>query len=75
MILSKYSWINAVFVCLMSAFYSFIFIFTSDHIEFLGVLSKSKTLQSDFWNGWATFIREGKMKYVGYVIISLTIII
>ncbi|HOJ12615.1 MAG TPA: hypothetical protein PK733_18780 [Clostridiales bacterium] len=28
--------------------YSFIFIFTSNHIEFLRLLSKGKTLQSDF---------------------------
>lgn len=73
--LLKNSLVNAVFVGLMSACYSFLFIFTSNHIEFLQLLSKSKTLQSDFWNGWSDFIRAGNMKYIGYVIIILTLII
>lgn len=67
--------INAIFISFMSAIYSFLFIFTSNHIEFLRLLSKGKTLQSDFWNGWSDFIREGNMRYIGYVIIFLTFII
>lgn len=66
---------NAVFIGLMSAIYSFLFIFTSNHIEFLRLLPNTNTLQSDFWNGWSAFIREGNMKYIGYVIIILTLII
>jgi hypothetical protein len=66
---------NAVFVGFMSAIYSFLFIFTSNHIEFLRLLSKSKTLQSDFWNGWSDFIKAGNMKYIGYIMIGLTLII
>lgn len=71
----KHPIINMIFIIIMSTVYSFLFIFTSDHIEFLRLTSKSKTLQSDFWNGWSDFIREGNMKYLGYIIIGLTIII
>lgn len=73
--LLKHSMINALFVGLMSAVYSFLFIFTSNHIEFLRLLSKSKTLQSNFWNGWSDFIRAGNMKYLGYIILGLTLVI
>lgn len=71
----KHSIINMIFIIIMSTVYSFLFIFTSDHIEFLRLTSKSKTLQSDFWNGWSAFIREGNMKYLGYIIIGLTMVI
>ena len=67
--------VNAIFIGFMSAIYSFIFIFTSNHIEFLRLLSKGKTLQSDFWNGWSDFIRVGNMRYIGFAIIILTLII
>ncbi len=71
----KHSIINVFFIGLMSATYSFIFIFSSDHVEFLNLLSKSKTLQSDFWSWWSDFIRSGNMKYIGYAIIGLTLTI
>ncbi|HHU77156.1 MAG TPA: hypothetical protein GXZ24_09760 [Firmicutes bacterium] len=73
--LLRHSAVNALFIGLMSAIYSFLFIFTSGHIEFLRLLSKSKTLQSGFWNVWSDFIRAGNMKYIGYMIIALTLII
>jgi len=73
--LLKNSVVNAIFIGLISAVYSFLFIFISNHIEFLSLLSQSKTLNSKFWNGWSNFIRAGNMKYIGYLIISLTIII
>ena len=66
--------INAMFIVLMSVVYSFLFIFTSNHIEFLGLISNDNTLQSKFWNGWSEFIRAGNMKYVGYSIIILAFI-
>ena len=44
----KHPIVNAMFISLMSAVYSFLFIFTSNHIEFLRLLSNSDTLQSDF---------------------------
>lgn len=73
--LLKHPVVNAVFIGLMSALYSFLFIFTSNHIEFQRLLSKSKTLQSEFWNWWSDFIRVGNMRYIGYAIIILTLII
>lgn len=78
MTLLKHPIINILFISFMSAIYSiysFIFIFTSNHIEFLGLLSHSKTLQSNFWNGWSDFISAGNMKFIGYLIISLTFLI
>lgn len=71
----KHPIINAVFVGLISAIYSFVFIFTSKHVEFSRMLSKSKTLQSYFWNEWSGFIRVGNMKYIAYIIIGLTLTI
>lgn len=59
----------------MSAIYSFLFIFTSNHMEFTGLLPKTETLQSPFWNAWSDFIKVGNMKYIGYVIIVISIII
>lgn len=73
--LLKHSIGNATFIALMSAVYSFLLILTSNHIEFLRLLANSSTLQSDFWNGWSDFIRAGNMKYIGYAIIILTLII
>jgi len=67
--------VNAVFIGLMSVVYSFLFIFTSNNIEFLRLMSKSKTLQSHFWNWWSDFIKAGNMKYIGFTIISLTLTI
>lgn len=64
-----------IFITFMTAIYSFIFIFTSEHVEFLGLLSNNETLNSAFWNGWSNFIKTGKMKFIGYLIISLTIAI
>lgn len=72
--LLKHSIVNAIFIGSMSAVYSFLFIFTSNHIEFLRLFSNTNTLQSDFWNSWSDFIRVGNMKYVGYAIIVLTLI-
>ena len=33
------------------------------------------TLQSPFWNSWSSFIEAGNMKYLGYTMIALTVII
>ena len=71
----KHPIVNAMFISLMSAVYSFLFIFSSNHTEFLRLLSNSDTLQSDFWNGWSDFIKVGNMRYIGYAIIILTLVI
>jgi heme exporter protein D len=67
--------INILFISFMSAIYSFIFIFTAGHMEFISILSHSKTLDSDFWNSWSDFLRTGNMKFIGYLIIGLTVVI
>lgn len=73
--LVKHSSFNLMFLVVMSFLYSFLFIFTSNHLEFTRLLSKNSTLSSSFWNSWSDFIRTGNMKYVGYFIIVFTIII
>lgn len=67
--------INILFISFMSAIYSFIFIFTSGHMEFVSILSHGRTLNSGFWNGWSDFLRTGNMKFIGYLIIGLTAVI
>ena len=67
--------VNAIFVSLLSICYASIFIITSGHMEFTRLLSHSKTLKSDFWNGWSAFIEAGNMKYIGYLILVLAAII
>jgi len=59
----------------MSAIYSFIFIFTAGHMEFISILSHSRTLDSGFWNGWSDFLKTGNMKFIGYIIIGLSAVI
>ena len=67
--------INILFISFMSAIYSFIFIFTAGHMEFISILSHGKTLDSSFWNGWSDFLRTGNLKFIGYLIIGLTVVI
>lgn len=71
----KHPAINILFISFMSAIYSFIFIFTSGHMEFISMLSHGRTLDSDFWNGWADFLITGNMKFIGYLIIGLSAVI
>jgi len=73
--LVKHSSFNLTFLVVMSFLYSFLFISTSNHLEFTRLLPKTTTLNSPFWNSWSNFIRAGNMKFVGYFIILLTIII
>ena len=71
----KHSFFNLMFLVVMSFLYSFLFISTSNHLEFTRLLSKNTTLSSPFWNSWSDFILAGNMKFVGYFIITLTIVI
>lgn len=75
MSLLKYPIINIIFIGFMSAIYSFIFIFTAGHMEFIGILLHGETLNSAFWNGWSNFLRTGNMRFIGHLIIGLTIAI
>jgi uncharacterized MnhB-related membrane protein len=67
--------ISTLFISVISAFYAFLFIITSNHIEFIRLFPHSKTLNSVFWNCWSTFVQNGNMKYMSYVIIILTTVI
>jgi hypothetical protein len=75
MSLLKHPIINIIFIGIMSFIYSFIFIFTAGHMEFVSILSHGETLNSAFWNGWSNFLRTGNMRFIGYLIIGLTIAI
>lgn len=75
MSLLKLPIVNALFISGLTTFYSFIFIFTANHIEFLSMLSSNQTLSSPFWNGWSDFVRAGNLKYVGYLFIAITVFV
>ncbi len=66
---------NAMFILCESILYSFIFIFTANHIEFQRMLHHSKSLNSSFWNAWMEFIANGNMLYIGYIIIFIGLIV
>ena len=50
-------YINAAVITIISVFYAAIFIITSGHVEFLGMLDHGQTLSSAFWNGWTVFLK------------------
>jgi len=63
---------NAFIITVISTFYAFAFIIISGHMEFERILNHSITLSSPFWNLWSSFIRQGNMKYIGYIYLALT---
>lgn len=63
--------VNAIIISLISAFYITVFIITSGHVEFEHILSHAATLNV-FWNRWSGFLKQGHLKYVGYLYIFLT---
>jgi len=69
--------INAVLISVISAFYALIFIFVSGHLEFNRLFSSGKTLNSNFWNGWSDFLKQGNLKYIGYahIILALAVVV
>lgn len=68
-------YINAIVVSAISLIYAIIFILTSNHLEFERMLNHGQTLNSVFWNGWSAFLRQGNLKYVGYIYIAIIIFI
>lgn len=68
---------NAAIITVVSIFYALVFIIISGHIEFGRMLNHAETLNSAFWNGWSDFLKQGNMKYIGYlyIVISLVIVI
>ncbi len=71
----KSPYTNALFIFIISFCYSFIFIFTSNHMEFISLFNHTKTLTSSFWNKISVFIFDGNMKYIGYSFSLITIFI
>ncbi|MDD2497121.1 MAG: hypothetical protein PHY90_03145 [Desulfitobacteriaceae bacterium] len=69
--MTKHPAMNALFITALSAFYSFLFIFISDHMEFQSIVHPKGTLQIPVINAFTGFIMGGNMKYVGYAIIVL----
>ena len=67
--------VNAAIISVISIFYALVFIVISGHIEFERMLNHAATLNSTFWNGWSDFLKQGNMKYIGYVYITLALVI
>lgn len=68
-------YVNSVVVSAISLIYAAIFILTNGHLEFERMLNHGQTLNSSFWNGWAAFLRQGNLMYIGYVYIAITVFI
>lgn len=68
-------YINAAVITIISVFYAAIFIITSGHDEFLGMLDHRQSLSSAFWNGWTVFLKQGNLKYIGYIYLLITLCI
>ncbi len=66
--------VTSLFVVLLSVFHAFIFIFTANHVEFNRLLAEKNTLQG-FWSEWSAFIAAGNMKYIGYLLLFLSLVI
>lgn len=66
---------NAAIISGVSIFYVLVFIIISEHIEFERMLSHANTLNSTFWNGWSAFLKQGNMKYIGYVYFAISLVI
>lgn len=75
--LLRYPAVNGIFIGLFSTFYSLIFFVTAGHVEFQNILYyTSDTLKSkSFWGDWAAFLHAGHQKYIGVLIIILTLLI
>jgi len=63
--------VNAAVIALISAFYIAVFLVTSGHVEFVRILDHAATLNSGFWNMWSDFLRQGHLKYIGYLYLLL----
>lgn len=64
--------VNLVLIAIISAFYAFVFVISSGHAEYEHILDHSMTLNNTFWNAWTVFLKQGKLKYIGYAFIVLT---
>lgn len=71
----KSPYINSAIVSIISFVYASIFILTNNHLEFQRILNHGLTLKSSVWNGWSEFLRQGNLKYIGYIYIAAVICI
>lgn len=73
----RYPFVNGAFVSIFSAFYAFILIITSNHIEFERILyyTKAKAANSKNLSAWGEFLYNGHQKYIGMTMIALTVLI
>ena len=62
---------NAAVTSMISLVYAAIFILTSGHPEFERILTHGTTLNSSFWNVWSIFLRQGNLKYIGYLYLAV----
>lgn len=69
----KNPYIHAALTLIISLIYGAIFILISGNPEFEGMLNHSNTLNSTFWNNWSSFLRQGDLKYIGYLYIALAV--
>ncbi|HZK27225.1 MAG TPA: hypothetical protein VFD00_06780 [Thermoclostridium sp.] len=67
--------VSALFISILSAFYAFLFIFISGHMEFRRMVHPEGTLKIPFINAFTGFIMGNNMKYIGYAIIVIAAII
>lgn len=68
--LLKNPWVSATVTAAGSLVYGSIFILTSAHLEFERILAHGETLGSNFWNGWSAFLRQGNLKWIGYIYLA-----
>ena len=71
----KKPYINAIVIAVVSVFYALLFILISGHVEFERLLNHTMTLNSTFWNGWTDFLKQGNLKYIGYMYLLLAFVI
>lgn len=71
--LIKNPYINASITAIVSFFYAAVFILTSGHIEFEQILGHEETLNNALWNSWSAFLKQGNLKYIGYVYILIAV--
>ncbi len=64
---------NAVGISLFTAFYALIFIVTSGHEEFAGLLYYRRTTRfHPFWTDWSRFLASGHHVYIAYAMMAVT---
>ena len=71
----RHPYVNAAVTCAISLVYAAVFIVTSGHLEFQRMLSHGQTLSSPFWNGFSAFVRQGNLRYIGYLYIAAAIFV